>query len=121
MRRTDSADNHTERVHCVHADRNRLLGRVTQPRALIEESIHLVPCRLQRRVRFRGRPGEGQPRHRPHARETLRSGADAADDRSRFARSRGGEYRTRPVKMKMECGGSRGPPHSIFNVQPDST
>ena len=57
-----------------------------------EKRIPLVPCGLQRRMQLRRRPGEGRPRTGTDTRKVLRHGADAAQDRTRVARNRGGQH-----------------------------
>ena len=49
--------------------------------------VYNVECKIGRR------PGEGRPRTGTDTRKVLRHGADAAQDRTRVARNRGGQHR----------------------------
>ena len=74
----------------------------------IRKRIPLVPCGLQRRMQLRRRPGEGRPRTGTDTRKVLRHGADAAQDRTRVARNRGGQHPAGEGVERPAAGKKRG-------------
>lgn len=118
MLRPDGADDHAERAHHAQTLRNQLFGRFIRRDGSIRKRIPLVPCGLQRRMQLRRRPGEDRPRTGTDTRKVLRHGADAAQDRTRVARDRGGQHPAGEGVERPAAGKNGGEILRRFSIAP---